>query len=150
MDQRKHAVQAVPCERRTKAVELRSQWNTTDDGIEPPVELFEPDGPRRLKTNAAYKIRHILYCFPKLALSRFPEVYCCFYALFFDRTPELHEIPSTSTIRSNVVLLNNVDDYFIEHLYEKLAADLSPCGNVYHYGWHKARGQQTTCYDTHN
>ena len=38
-------------------------------------EVFEPTGPRQLKSDSAQIIRHILYTNPKIGPSKFPELY---------------------------------------------------------------------------
>ena len=92
-------------------------------------QIFEPSGPRQLKSQCAQIIRHILFTNPKVAISKFPELYTAMFVLINGRAPKECQIPSPSTIRSNIERLNQFDLYDIGQMFVDLSKDNSPCGN---------------------
>ena len=92
-------------------------------------QIFEPPGPRQLKSDSAQIIRHILFTNPKVGISKFPELFASMFVLITGRAPEEREITSPSTIRSHVERLNNFDLYDIGQMFVELTKDLSHCGN---------------------
>ena len=92
-------------------------------------QIFEPSGPRQLKSDCAQIIRHILFTNPRLGLCSFPDIFACMFLLVSGRAATEKEIPSASTIRSHVTKLNNYDLHDQRQAFVALANDLSPCGN---------------------
>ena len=115
-----------------KHVHDAKRWN--EYGVELTQELFEPTGPRKLKPHVAFLLRHILFAFPKLGISRQPELLSLMFVMIGGKAPTKDDIPSVPTIRSNATRLNELDIIAIGKMFSALAKDLSPCGNQRKFG----------------
>ena len=92
-------------------------------------QIFEPTGPRQLKSDCAQIIRHILFTNPRLGLCSFPDIFACMFLLVSGQAATEKEIPSASIIRSHMTKLNNYNLHYQRQACVALANDLSPCGN---------------------
>ena len=92
-------------------------------------QIFEPTGPRQLKSSCAQIIRHILFTNPRLGLCSFPDIFACMFLLVSGQAATEKEIPSASIIRSHMTKLNNYNLHYQRQACVALANDLSPCGN---------------------
>ena len=73
-------------------------------------EVFEPTGPKQLKPDSAFIIRHILFTCPGIGISKFPEVFTSFHVLLTGTAPSAGQLPSPSTIRSHCKQLGILDE----------------------------------------
>jgi len=67
-------------------------------------EVFEPTGPRKLKSESAQIARHTVFTCPGIGISKYPEVFTYFFVMFNGRAPTEKEIISASTLsRTSIV-----------------------------------------------
>jgi hypothetical protein len=100
-----------------------------NDGDELTRELYDPNGPRELRSEVAFMFRHINYVMPHIGLSRIPELFAYFFTLIAGRPAIEREIPSTSTLRSNIARLDHIDEYKTTLMFLALSKVTTPCGN---------------------
>ena len=91
--------------------------------------LFEPTGPRELKSEAAFILRHMRMVCPQLGGTKLNELLSYAYVLFKNRPPTEADLPSAATVRISSTRLNNLDEYELTQDFVALAEDFSPCGN---------------------
>ena len=124
----KHSDMVLFCVRENKLllrhVRDAKIWN--DDGVVLTQELFEPTGGRKLKSEVAFQLRHILFTFPKIAITRLPKLLSIFLVILGGREPRMGELPSVATIRSNATRLNNLDTVALGRMFSNLAKELLP------------------------
>ena len=117
-----------------RAGQLIAEWlydvSRYNEGVPLIADMFEPTGPRELKSEAAFILRHIKYTFPKIGTSKMPELLVYMHVLLGGKAPDDQAVPSAATIRSNNTRLNSLDEHGIREEFRKLSKDLSPCGNL--------------------
>ena len=96
--------------------------------------MFEPTGPRELKSEAAFILRHMRMVCPQLGGTKLNELLSYAYVLFKNRPPTEADLPSASTVRNSSTRLNNLDEYELTQDFVALAEDFSPCGNKRVFG----------------
>ena len=84
-------------------------------------EVFEPTGPRQLKSWCAQIIHHTIFTNPRLGPCHFPDLYACMFALITRRAATENEVPSASTIRLHIARLDNLDLHDQRQEYLKLS-----------------------------
>ena len=88
-------------------------------------EFFEPTGPIQLRPDSAQMVLHMFHI-SKDWSCLFLDFFACCCVLISGQAPPQSEITSTSTIRSHVTRLNNLDLYELAQKFVKFSKDLSP------------------------